>query len=431
MKLTRRNSLVATAAKLREGELSATQAVRAALARIEETEGKIKAWVAVDAQGALAEAARLDAIPTGERQALHGIPVGVKDIIDVRGLPTRCGSVLGGSSPAEEDAAIVARLRGLGAIMLGKTVTTEYAYFNPGPTGNPHDIRHTPGGSSSGSAAAVAAGMVPLALGTQTAASVTRPAAYCGVTGHVASHGAFPDTGITGLSPSFDAMGFLTASVADMQFLRGALGLAGGSTDASPRFIVWNPEPSFGVAPKMANALAAVAKRLEPLATVMASTEVSLGSEDEKVQIAAADLATAHATIMAYEAVRLRAREAARPGELSPQLASLFAEGRAIGEGEYSTALSLVDEHRNAFRALLQDDGVLLAPAAQSIAPEGLGATGSPLLSRPWQALGFPVVVVAGLRNGETGMPLGIQLVGVPGKEDALFAAAALVESVL
>lgn len=431
MELTTRNSLAATAGKLRNGEISATQAVRSALDRIEKTDGQVKAWVEVDAQGALKEAARLDAMPADQRQALHGIPVGVKDIIDVAGLPTRCGSALGGEDPARQDADIVARLRALGAIMLGKTVTTEYAYFSPGPTANPHDTRRTPGGSSSGSAAAVAAGMVPLALGTQTAASLTRPAAYCGVTGHVAAHGAFLDTGITGLSPSMDAIGFLTASVADMEVLRGALGLAGGTEAPRARFIVWNPESPFGISPEMARALLAVSERLEPLATVVPSTAIGVGAQGEGVQTAAARLVTAHATIMAYEAVRLREREASRPEELSPQLAALFSEGQAVGQEDYSTAMSLVEANREAFRELLQGGSVLLAPAAQSIAPEGLEATGSPLLSRPWQALGFPVVAVAGFRDDETGMPLGLQLVGAPGEEDALFAAAALLESVL
>lgn len=431
MNLTTQNSLTGAARELRQGSLSATQSVRAALERLGETEGRIKAWVVVDAEGALAEAARLDALPQELRGPLHGIPVGVKDIIDVRGLPTRCGSGMTEKSPAVADAAIVARLRALGAIVLGKTVTTEFAYFSPGPTANPHDPRRTPGGSSSGSAATVAAGVVPLALGTQTAASLTRPASYCGVTGYVAAHGSFDDTGITGLSPSLDAMGFLTSSVPDMEYLRRALGNAAPSAPSNALFILWKPEASFDVSEQMLGALESVADRLEPLADVVPAANIEPRTGVESIQAAGTSLAGAHLSIMAYETVRVRAREAASPEELSPQLAGLFADGRLVGDQEYSSAVMLVDGYREAFRELLQGGNVLLAPAAQSVAPLGLQATGSPLLSRPWQALGFPVVTVSGFRDPETGMPLGFQLVGLPGEEDSLFAAALLLESVL
>jgi Asp-tRNA(Asn)/Glu-tRNA(Gln) amidotransferase A subunit family amidase len=428
MNLTTQHSLADSARELRNGSLSATQSVQAALERMGETEGRIKAWVLVDAGGALAEAERLDGLPADQRGPLHGVPVGVKDIIDVLGLPTRCGSELSDGAPAVADASIVARLRALGAIVLGKTVTTEFAYFSPGPTRNPHDPRRTPGGSSSGSAAAVAAGVVPLALGTQTAASLTRPAAYCGVTGHITAQGSFDDTGITGLSPSLDTLGFLTSSVRDMDYLRRALGSAGESAGPGTQFIIWKPSTRFDVSPQMLRALDTASGRLDGVTAVVPAAGLHTG---ESIEAATERLIDAHTLIMAYEAVRLRAREASCPQELSPQLARLFADGRTVPEDKYVWAVKAVDGYKSAFRQLLQGGTVLLGPAAQSVAPVGLEATGSPVLSRPWQALGFPVLAVPGFRDDETGLPLGLQLVGAPGEEDALFAAGHLLESVL
>jgi len=432
MNLSETFSLAKTAKELREGRISATQCVRSALERIEEVDGFVKAWVLVDSAGALAEAARLDALPAVARLPLHGIPIGVKDIIDVRGMPTRCGSSLSTDEAAASDAAMVRMLRDLGAIVVGKTVTTEFAYFSPGPTANPHDLSRTPGGSSSGSAAAVAAGMVPLALGTQTAASVARPAAYCGVTGYISARGTFDDSGVTGLSPSLDTLGFLTSGVEDMDFLRRILEAAQDPGPMTTRFVVWKPEPSFGVEPEMLAALDSAAGMLAESSVVEPAgnswpAQGSGGSEC----VTAPDLAAAHATIMAHEAVMLRSKEANQPAGLSPQLRALFDEGRAVREPDQASALELAAWGRRALHDVLLGDGVLLCPAAQSVAPQSLDATGSPVLSRPWQVLGLPVVVVPGCTDPGTGMPLGLQLVGLPGQEGALFAAAKKLEAVL
>jgi len=419
-------SLEKTAHSLVQGESTAVEEVQRALDRIAETDSGIRAWVELDGDGALAAAERLDRLPAAERGPLHGVPVGVKDIIDVAGLPTRCGSQLRDGTPAAADAAIVARLRGLGAVVLGKTVTTEFAYFNPGPTANPHDTGRTPGGSSSGSAAAVAAGMVPLALGTQTAASVSRPAAYCGVTGFVTARGTHPEDGVTGLSPSLDSLGFLAASVGDMDFLRRVLDGAGAagpfpaacpaSAPAPATVLSWAPGGSFGIEPAM---LAALERAEEELAAL--GHPVQRLDFDER----GAGLAEAHAVIMAYDAVRLRSAEAARPEALSPQLAALFEAGRTTSDAAYAAAHGFVAGQLGWIRGQLAYGTVLLAPAAQGPAPEGLAATGAPIMSRPWQALGLPVLVVPGLTDPDTGMPLGVQLASLPGSEDALFAAAA------
>ncbi|GAA3676996.1 amidase [Arthrobacter ginkgonis] len=422
-------SLEKIAQALANSEVTAVEVLDSALERIERTEEHVHAWVLVDAENALADAKRLDTVPEAERGPLHGVPIGVKDIIDVAGLPTGCGSALRGGTAAPSDAAIVARLRSLGAVVLGKTVTTEFAYFSPGPTANPHHTSHTPGGSSSGSAAAVAAGMVPLALGTQTAASVSRPAAYCGVTGFVAARGAFPEEGITGLSPSLDSLGFLTASVADMAFLRRALGAGGAaarqqaacpaSAPAPATVLSWVPGDGFGVGPAMLDALRQAERQLAALGHPVQRLDF-----DERGSV----LVDAHTTIMAYEAARLRCAEAARPEALSPQLAALFAAGGATAGATYADARDVVAAQLEWIRGELTYGTLLLAPAAQGPAPAGLGATGSPVMSRSWQALGLPVIVVPGATDPETGMPLGLQLACLPGDEDALFATAAGLE---
>ncbi|MCG2622502.1 amidase [Arthrobacter sp. I2-34] len=419
-------SLEKTAQSLIGGEATAVETVRRALDRIAEVDAEVRAWVEVDRDGSLAEAERLDRLPAAERGPLHGVPIGVKDIIDVAGLPTRCGSQLRDGTPAAADAAIVARLRGLGAVVLGKTVTTEFAYFSPGPTANPHDTSRTPGGSSSGSAAAVAAGMVPLALGTQTAASVARPAAYCGVTGFVTARGTHPEDGITGLSRSLDSLGFLTVSVADMDFLRRTLAGAGAaaafpaacpaSAPAPATVLSWVPGGNFGVEPAMLAALERAERELAALGHPVQRLDF-----DER----GAGLVDAHSVIMAYDAVRLRSAEAARPEAISPQLAALFEAGSAVSDAGYAAAHGFVAGQLAWIRAQLAYGTVLLAPAAQGPAPEGLDATGAPVMSRPWQALGLPVLVVPGLTDPDTAMPLGVQLVSLPGAEDALFTVAA------
>lgn len=421
-------SLAKTARLLQIGRLSAVAAVESALERIALVEPSVHAWVQLDAEGAFASAERLDRLPAVERGPLHGVPVGVKDIIDVRGLPTRCGSKLRGGIPARADAAIVARLRALGAVVLGKTVTTEFAYFNPGPTANPHDTGRTPGGSSSGSAAAVAAGMVPLALGTQTAASVSRPASYCGVSGYVAARGSFDEAGITGLSPSLDSLGFLTASAADLAFLYRVL--AGSPVTAAcpatalapPTVFSWAPGNGFGIEPAMLDALDWAGRALAGLGHQVLPLDFDARGEE---------LIEAHTTVMARDAVCLRRSEAGRPQDISPQLAALFDAGRAVSDGAYAAAHAEIRRQSAWLREQLAGDALLLAPAAQGPAPSGLAATGSPIMSRPWQALGLPVVVVPGLTDPETDMPLGVQLACMPGAEDVLFAAAAGLEQQL
>lgn len=410
--------LVGLVGQLQSGQLTATEAVGRSLDRIQEVEGGVAAWVVVDAERAVRDAAAADRIPLSERGPLHGVPVGVKDIIDVGGLPTRCGSALRPHHVAASDASLVQKLRGLGAIVMGKTVTTEFAYFTPGPTSNPSNARHTPGGSSSGSAAAVAAGMVPLAVGSQTAASVARPAAYCGVAAHVTAPGDYPHAGITGLSGTLDAVGFFAAGVEDLGLVDRVCRNASPESGARLQVRMWQPGSSFEVADDMASTLESAGVLLEGSGLEVLELDFDFQAEE---------LVDAHMTVMAYESVRLRWEEAQRPEALSDPLQLLFSRGKAIDERRYSAALESITQQRARLRSELQG-ALVLAPAAQSHAPVGLESTGNPLLSRPWQALGLPAVVVPGA-HGRTGMPLGHQFVGFPGQEASLFAAGNRLES--
>ncbi|PBC57424.1 MAG: amidase [Rhodococcus sp. (in: high G+C Gram-positive bacteria)] len=398
-------------------ELRPSEVVADALERVDRTEPDIRAWVRVDRARALEAARRLDS--TVRKSPLHGIPFGVKDIIDVRGLPTECGSPLRrGRVEADDDAPLVARLRELGAIPLGKTVTTEFAYFAPGPTRNPNRLSHTPGGSSSGSAAAVAAGVVPLALGSQTAGSLTRPASYCGVAGLVAPVGGPLDTtGFAGLSHTLDAAGILTRSVTDVRLAY--LALTGSDRLADPvrnlerpRLAAWSGIELVDISDDMQTAVRH---------TVEAAVAEGAELVDFDWPALTPRLVEAHGTVMAYEASRALASEGRHPTQLSAPLNDLLTQGRSITDRDYQDALAVAARARSAILTLLTDVDAIIGPAAPGAAPEGLSATGSPILSRPWQLLGLPALTVPGRLDGQ-GMPLGIQLIGHPSRVERLLA---------
>ncbi|GGN39332.1 amidase [Streptomyces fuscichromogenes] len=388
--------------------MTGASAVEEALNRLEKTEEEIRAWVRVDAEGARAAAERTAGGP------LKGMPFGVKDIIDVAGLPTECGSALRRGRVAAADAWLVDRLRGAGAVPLGKTVTTEFAYFQPGPTRNPHNVHHTPGGSSSGSAAAVAAGVVPLALGSQTAGSLTRPASYCGVAGYVAPVGAWPTTGITGLSPTLDAPGLLAPDVAALA--RAVAAVDGTEAETPPfiRVLLWPGTGLVGTDRAMLDAL-------ERTGRALVAAGAAIGDLGDSGLTGR--LAQAHATVMAYEAARALADEAERPEYLSDPLRELLCRGRNIATREHAAALEVRHVVRARMLRLLENTDAVLGPAAPGPAPHGLAATGDPVLSRPWQLLGLPVVTVPGHRDAH-GMPLGLQLVGHPDRVGRLLGVA-------
>lgn len=411
-------SLLELTAKLRDGTITPRTAVVDSIHRVAGTEEIIRAWVSVDEEGASRQASSLEA-SGGPKGPLWGVPVAVKDLIDVQGLPTGCGSTLKGLSPAEADADCVRLLREAGAVVLGKTVTTEFGYFSPGPTRNPVNPAHTPGGSSSGSAAAVAAGVVPLALGTQTAGSLTRPASYCGVAGFVAAQGQFSMAGITGLSTSLDSLGILARSVNDLRYAWAALcgheaieAIEARDIPATVNVLFWNGSELDELTVDMTEAL----DQTSSVLTQDHGVHLTEWTNHELVR----GLAKSHATVMAAEAAVERSEELTRPEALSQPFLDLLAGGRAIKEDEYHAAVERIAASRQIFLALLQRFDAVLGPAALGSAPVGIETTGSPILSRPWQAMGMPALTIPGLHS-RTGMPLGLQLIGVPGREQKLF----------
>jgi Asp-tRNA(Asn)/Glu-tRNA(Gln) amidotransferase A subunit family amidase len=312
--------------------------------------------------------------------------------------------------------------RDAGAVVAGKTVTTEFAFFAPGPTRNPAAPGHTPGGSSSGSAAAVAAGQVPLAIGSQTAGSVTRPAAYCGVAALVMTHGRYPVDGVFGLSPGLDSHGVYAAGVDDLALAWSALtGTAPAAPEGPPRVLLWTAAPFDAVSDDMRRAVDGARARL-----TAAGAHVDPFPEDDLV----AALTAAHPVVMAYEAVRERAAEYAAADRLSEPLARLLRTGAETSDAAYAAARATIDGARAPIAALLTSYDLILGPAAPGAAPAGLDATGDPLLSRAWQALGLPVVTVPGLRD-PAGLPLGVQAVGAAHDETRLLAHAAWIQHTL
>jgi amidase len=404
--------------------ISAEELARACLQQIRLEEPRVGAWSFVDEELALDEARRVDRMAARTQApllSLRGLPVGVKDIIDTADMPTECGSpVCRGRRPAV-DAACVAALRAAGAIILGKTVTTEFAYYAPGRTRNPRDPSRTPGGSSSGSATAVAARMVPAALGTQTAGSVIRPASFCGVVGLKPTFGWTPLTGVNPIAPSLDTLGLFTREVEDLPLLVEALAgpLPPAPAPATPRVGVCRTEQRPLAAPESAEAVEAAAEVLGRAGAAV--SEVELSPE-------LAGLAEAQRVVMAFEAARafqgLRARHEA---ELSAVLRALLDEGASLPPGRYEAALAQAERGRRAAAELFRRVDVLVTPAAVGEAPLGLASAGDPAFNRIWTLLHLPCLSLP-RAVGPSGAPVGVQVVGPAGGEAGLIAAASWID---
>ncbi len=402
--------------------LSPVDLVRKYLARIDAVEPQVKAWRLIDGDRALAvaEQRHREAQAGQIRGPLHGIPVGIKDIIDVEGLPTRCNSrSRADAPPATADAEIVLALKAQGAIVLGKVHTTEFAFFDPSPACNPHNIGHTPGGSSSGSAAAVAAGMVPLAVGTQTVASVNRPAAYCGIAAFKPSTRSLSVFGIAPLGTSYDTPGLFGWSVADAVYAYAAIAPAFSTPAPVTRdaaSIVILSDPHVGDAsPEMTAALERAHARL---------TAGGAKVETRPSPIDFKPLFTIQRTTMLYEGSRAMRTFVDLPaGMIGEKLLAAIRDGLEISEQRYLDERHEIDGLRRTFLAATGGIDAFLWPAAPGPAPEGLGWTGDPKYIAPWTALGGPMITVpAGLTA--SGLPLGCILCGKPGADQSLAALA-------
>ncbi len=402
-------------------------------ARIERADPAIHAFVAEPGRrDRVAEQAgmvrRRWADGTG-RPPLYGLAAGVKDVFRVDGLPTRAGSQLPAEALRGCEAAVVTRLRDAGAIVAGKTVTAEFAFFAPGPTRNPRNLQHTPGGSSSGSAAAVAAGMVPLALGTQTIASVIRPAAYCGVAGFRPTCGRVPSDGVIAFAPSLDTVGWFAPDVAGLSDAAAVLcdqwrGDQWRGDQAS------RPELGIPVGPYLehagAEALAAFAAQAGRL------RQAGFAVREVPVLEDFSEVLRRLFVISRYELAREHAARFARYGELyRPQTAAAIRDGQGITADEYADALAGQQTLRRQLAAAMRAAAIdaWITPAACGPAPAGLDSTGDPVMSVPWSLAGLPAVSLpAGL---VAGLPVGVQCVGHDGGDEQLLARAGQVEAAL
>jgi Asp-tRNA(Asn)/Glu-tRNA(Gln) amidotransferase A subunit family amidase len=358
---------------------------------------------------------------------LSGVGVGVKDVFAVDGLPMRAGSTLPPQRLDRPQATAVSRLVGAGAVVIGKTVTAEFAFFEPGPTRNPWNPEHTPGGSSSGSAAAVAAGLVPLALGTQTIGSVVRPAAFCGVVGFRPTFGRVPTDGMIPFAPSLDTVGWFTATVADAE-----LAAAAAVTDWKPhpqraqRPVLGVPDEAY-LAAAQPDARQAFAAQLDRLRAAGFTVRRSALFADAEA------LAGTLFTVSRWEFARTHREWFDEFGDrYRPKTAEAVRVGRGIGADEYTAARAAQERARSAYVATTAAEhvDVWVTPGATGPAPAGLTSTGDPAMSSPFTLVGAPALnVPAGV--DAAGLPLGVQCAAVPGADEALLADAATIEDVL
>jgi Asp-tRNA(Asn)/Glu-tRNA(Gln) amidotransferase A subunit family amidase len=404
-------SASAAARAIREKTLTAHALVTSCLERIAAREPQLRAWAVVDGEAALAAARQLDREPV--RSPLHGVPIGVKDVMDAAGLPTRYNSPIYRGHYPRADAAVVARAREAGMIVLGKTATQEFATRGNVPaTRNPHGLARTPGGSSSGSAAAVADGMIPLALSTQTAGSIIRPASYCGVVGFKPSFNAIPTAGMKAVVPSFDTIGLHSRSVEDAEaalrifsagFSPGAASLLEAREGALPR---------VGICRQLFQDKAEDAGLHALDLAAQALARAGVDTEEVELDEAYAALAGAHDTVSDFEGSHWLAPEQHRyPHLLSPGVREKLARGAEISEARYLAAWKLIEAGKRRIETLWPRWDVLLTVGAPGVAPLLLGnENGDSLFSKPWTALGLPCVgIPAGLAGG---LPVGLQVVG-------------------
>ncbi|HET8626174.1 MAG TPA: amidase [Thermomicrobiales bacterium] len=413
--------LAATAAALRSGERDLAAYVEEVCDRVDALEPGLRALLPEPDRRARLRAdaaalARRYPDPAG-RPPLYGVPVGVKDIFRVDGFPTRAGSQLPPDLFAGPEAAVVTALKGAGALILGKTVTTEFAAAEPGPTRNPHNPAHTPGGSSSGSAAAVAAGYCPLALGSQTIGSVIRPAAFCGVFGYKPTYGGVPIEGVVPYSPSVDHVGCFTQDAAGLRLAASLLVSDWHDSDDAARPALGIPEGPYldRATPEGRAALEEQARRLADAGYAVRRVPAFAdfdAIERRHRRLSSAEFAAVHADWFARHAALYR-----------PRSATLVREGREVGDEELAAARAGRAALRDELAAAMDAAGIDLwiCPPAPGPAPAGLDSTGDPAMNLPWTHAGVPAVTLpAGRAAG--GLPLGLQCVARAGADERLLA---------
>ena len=415
------NTLSATeiADAIAAGNATCESVVRDCVSRIAARDGTVKAWVNFDPERVLDEARELDRGP--RRGPLHGIPVGLKDTIDTCDLPTEMGSPIYRGNRPYADASCVALLRRAGAIILGKTATCEFAGSAPPDTTNPHNAAHTPGGSSSGSAAAVADFMVPAALGTQTGGSVLRPSSFCGVFGYKPTYNTINEAGVWPAAASIDTIGWLARSIEDIALLTAVLRMEEPkrlpAMSSAPRVGVWRTDLWDTAQPETKGALADAAAKLGKLGATV--RDVDLPSAFSGLH------AIARSSIGFYERAACMAYFWDNERErLSPQMRRYIENGHKISRDEYVAGMRHLDECRTLLGPVFERFDVLLVPCVPGEAPKGLGATGDPSMQAIWTALHTPTMTLP-THRGPNNLPVGIQLVAQRFDDDRLLACAA------
>ena len=422
--MTKFNELSASEAvkRIAAGEITAEALVRDCLARIEEREPGVGAWEFLDPKLALEQARERDR--SSSRGPLHGIPVGVKDIFETADMPTAYGSPIYKGNRPRTDASAVALSRAAGAVIVGKTVTTEFAAPYPGKTVNPHNPAHTPGGSSSGSAAAVGDFMVPVAFGSQTAGSLIRPAAFCGAIGYKPSYGTFNQAGLKAQAPALDTMGLIARSLDDIELFSAVL------TSRTPPTVgrLHARAPKIGVCRThlWSEVEPSTVEAMEDAATRLAAAGASVADFDLPATFAA--LTEAHFKVLMFECVRAMAYEwNFHREQLSDMLQGILQAGEDCSYEDYITALELGEACRAQMPEIFKDLDVLLAPSAAGEAPLGLGSTGDIRHQTMWTFLHVPCVTLP-THVGRNGLPVGVLLVGPLRGDDTLLATARWVE---
>ncbi|MEJ1996504.1 MAG: amidase [Limibacillus sp.] len=422
-------SALEAAKAVRNGEITCEELVQACLDRIEEFDGEIGAWAHLSAEHALTQARQADKFRRLGRGVgpLHGVPVGIKDIIDTKDFPTEQGSPIHQGRRPVEDATLVAKLREAGAIILGKTVTTEFAVMHPGKTVNPHDTGRTPGGSSSGSAAAVAAKMVPLAVGTQTNGSVIRPAAFCGVVGYKPTYGLISRHRVLRQSPPLDQIGVFANSVEDAGLMAQAM-MGYDDRDEATRpqaspdlWRLLSEDPPM--TPRLGFVKGPVWNQAED-STKEAFAELVdfLGETAEEAEIAPVfdEVIDLHRMVMEADLAKNIGPNLERaPDQVSKILTEMIVRGREVKAVAYNLAIDRIKLLPLGLDELFETYDAIITPATAGEAPKGLETTGSPAFCTLWTFCGMPAITLP-ILSGAEGLPLGVQLVGRKGEDGKL-----------